>query len=124
MAQQHGIGREFLRLVQAGQQHQLTLNPWPTHLMFSPPLSLIAKAPSNWSNCLFGISAQPEKNGKVKLWVSSQAFANFYPSQKYNVPSILGSDGWREMESADLETFLANLEGLFQKIDAESKSAS
>jgi uncharacterized coiled-coil DUF342 family protein len=122
MAQQHGIGREFLRLVHAGKQHQLTLNPWPTHLMFSPPLNLIAKAPSNWSNCLFGISAQPEKNGKVKLWVSSQAFANFYPSQKYNVPSILGSDGWREMESADLEAFVANLEGLFEKIDAESNS--
>lgn len=124
MAQQHGISRDFLRLVQAGQQHQLTLNPWPTHLMFSPPLSLIAKAPSNWSNCLFGMSAQPESNGKIKLWLSSQAFANFYPSQKYNVPSMLGSDGWREMESADLETFVANLESLFEKIEAESKSAS
>ncbi len=124
MAQQHGIGREFMRLVHAGQQHQLTMNPWPTHLMFSPPLNLIAKAPSNWSNCLFGVSAQPEKNGKVKLWVSSQAFANFYPSQKYNVPSILGSDGWREMESSDLEAFVANLEGLFEKIDAESNSFS
>ncbi|MBW4497262.1 MAG: hypothetical protein KME26_30230 [Oscillatoria princeps RMCB-10] len=122
MAQQHGIGREFLRLVHAGKQHQLTLNPWPTHLMFSPPLNLIAKAPSNWSNCLFGISAQPESNGKVKLWVSSQAFANFYPSQKYNVPSILGSDGWREMESLDMEGFVFNLESLFEKIDAESNS--
>jgi hypothetical protein len=63
------------------------------------------------------LGGQPTKDGKVQLWTSSQAFADFYPVIPYTVTSILGFDGWQEMEKPEIEGFVAKLNQLFESFE-------
>lgn len=116
VARQNGIEDEFNLAIEAGKKHNLALNPWPTNLMFSPPSELLAGAKPNLSQCLFIIAAQPTAEGKVKLWVSPQSFAEFYQIAPATVTSVLGEDGWQETDKAGIEEFVAKLDLLFQQI--------
>ncbi|HBE33742.1 MAG TPA: hypothetical protein DD990_21120, partial [Cyanobacteria bacterium UBA11368] len=118
MAEAHGIGEEFQMVTQAAEKHHLTLNPWPTNLVFGPADNLIATKLSHCSQCLFTISGQPTQEGKVRLWLSSQAFADFYPVMQMTVTSILGFDGWVEMTKGEIEQFVASLNRLFELLEA------
>jgi acetolactate synthase small subunit len=118
MAEAHGIGTEFQMVTQAAEKHHLTLNPWPTNLVFGPADNLIATKSSNRSQCLFTMSGQPTQEGKVRLWLSSQTFADFYPVMEMTVTSILGFDGWVEMTKGEIEQFVASLNRLFESLEA------
>lgn len=118
MAEAHGIGKEFQLVTQAAEKNHLTLNPWPTNLVFGPADNLITAKSSKRSQCLFTISGQPTPEGKVRLWLSSQAFADFYPVMAMTVSSILGFDGWMEMTKAEIEQFVASLNRLFDCLAA------
>ncbi len=118
MAEAQGIGEEFQMVRQAAEKHHLTLNPWPTNLVFGPADNLIATKLSHCSQCLFTISGQPTQEGKVRLWLSSQAFADFYPVMQMTVTSILGFDGWVEMTKGEIEQFVASLNRLFELLEA------
>ncbi|QDL15817.1 hypothetical protein DP113_17485 [Brasilonema octagenarum UFV-E1] len=115
MAEARGIGKEFQMVIQAAKKHHLTLNPWPTNLMVSPAAHLLSTARRNSSQCLFIISGQPAMDGKVRLWVSTHAIAKFYPVRQQTVTSLLGFDGWREMDKAQIEEFVASLNRLFEE---------
>ncbi|NMF62419.1 hypothetical protein [Brasilonema octagenarum] len=115
MAEARGIGKEFQMVIQAAKKHHLTLNPWPTNLMISPAAHLLCTARRNSSQCLFIISGQPAMDGKVRLWVSTHAIAKFYPVRQQTVTSLLGFDGWREMDKAQIEEFVASLNRLFEE---------
>ena len=115
MAEARGIGKEFQMVIQAAKKHHLTLNPWPTNLMISPAAHLLCTARRNSSQCLFIISGQPAMDGKVRLWVSTHAIAEFYPVRQQTVTSLLGFDGWREMDKAQIEEFVASLNRLFEE---------
>jgi hypothetical protein len=54
----------------------------------------------------------------VLLWLSSQAFADFYPVMQMTVTSILGFDGWVEMGKGEIEQFVASLNRLFESLEA------
>lgn len=114
LAREHGVAQQFQLVIAAAREHNLTLNPWPTNLMVSPAAKLLAGAKSNSSQCLFIVSAQPTEEGKVKLWLSSEAFAEFYPLTPQTVASMLGDDGWYEMDKEQIEAFVANLDRLFE----------
>ncbi len=118
MAQAHGIGTEFQMVTQAAEKLNLTLNPWPTNLVFGPADNLITTKSSKRSQCLFTMSGQPTPEGKVRLWLSSQAFADFYPVMEMTVTSILGFDGWQEMGKGEIEQFVASLNRLFESLEA------
>ena len=115
MAEARGIGKEFQMVIQAAKKHHLTLNPWPTNLMISPAAHLLCTARRNSSQCLFILSGQPAMDGKVRLWVSTHAIAEFYPVRQQTVTSLLGFDGWREMDKAQIEEFVASLNRLFEE---------
>jgi cytochrome c556 len=117
MAEAYGIGKEVQLVTQVAEQHHLTLNAWPTNLIFGPATHLIAAGIRHRSQCLFTMSGQPTKDGKVQLWTSSQAFADFYPVIPYTVTSILGFDGWQEMEKPQIEGFVAKLNQLFESFE-------
>lgn len=116
VARENGIEEEFNLAIASGKKHNLTLNPWPTNLMFSPPTELLAGVKPNLSQCLFIIAAQPTPAGKVKLWISPQSFAEFYQIAPATVTSILGEEGWQEIDRAGIEEFVAKLDTLFQQI--------
>jgi predicted outer membrane protein len=124
MAEARGIGKEFQMVIQAAKKHHLTLNLWPTNLMISPAAHLLCTARRNSSQCLFIISGQPAMDGKVRLWVSTHAIAEFYPVRQQTVTSLLGFDGWREMDKAQIEEFVASLNRLFEEASVSRTSSN
>jgi hypothetical protein len=114
MAKSNGIGEEFQQVLEVAKRFNLGLIPKPTNLMFTPANHLVFTIPSNYSRCLFIVSAQPTDTGKVQIWMSPKAIAEFYPAMQEAVTSSLGFfDGWREMDKAEVEEFVASLNQLF-----------
>ncbi|MBE9226144.1 hypothetical protein IQ264_11985 [Phormidium sp. LEGE 05292] len=112
IAEENGIGEEFQSILKIASQHQLTFASWPTNLMISPPKNRMLSATSNCSKCLFIVSAKPSDEGKLKVWLSPNAIAKFYPTNKHNLSLIFGEEGWREMGKAEVENFVATLNQL------------
>jgi ribosomal protein L29 len=112
MAEENGIGEEFQLILKVARQHQLTFDCWPTNLMVSPPTTRMLSVPSNCSKCLFVVSAKPSDEGKLKLWLSPNTIAKFYPTNKHEISVILGDDGWREIGKPEVENFATTLNQL------------
>ncbi|XWK90113.1 MAG: hypothetical protein U7127_08710 [Phormidium sp.] len=112
MAEENGIGEEFQLILKIASQHQLTFDCWPTNLMVSPPKARMLSVPSNCSKCLFIVSAKPSDEGKLKLWLSPNTIAKFYPTNKHDLCLILGDDGWREIGKPEVENFATTLNQL------------
>ncbi|OKH38801.1 hypothetical protein NIES2119_09445 [[Phormidium ambiguum] IAM M-71] len=112
IAEENGIGEEFQSILKIASKHQLTFASWPTNLMISPPKTRMLSVPSNCSKCLFIVSAKPSDEGKLKVWLSPNAIAKFYPTNKHNLSLIFGEEGWREMGKAEVKNFVATLNQL------------
>lgn len=112
IAEENGISEEFQSILKIASQHQLTFASWPTNLMISPPQNRMLSATSNCSKCLFVVSAKPSDEGKLKVWLSPNAIAKFYPTNKHDLSLIFGEEGWREMGKAEVENFVATLNQL------------
>ncbi|MFB2896342.1 hypothetical protein ACE1CI_25820 [Aerosakkonemataceae cyanobacterium BLCC-F50] len=112
MAEENGIGEEFQLILKVASQHQLTFDCWPTNLMVSPPTSRMLSVPSNCSKCLFVVSAKPSDEGNLKLWLSPNTIAKFYPTNKHEISVILGDEGWREIGKPEVENFATTLNQL------------
>ncbi|MFB2837110.1 hypothetical protein [Floridanema evergladense] len=112
IAEENGIGEELQLILKTASQHQLTVDSWPTNLMVSPSKSRMLSLPSNASKCLFVVSAKPSDEGNLQLWLSPNTIAKFYPTNKHNISSIFGDEGWREMNKAEVENFVVSLNQL------------
>lgn len=112
VAEENGIGEEFKSILKIASQHQLTFDFWPTNLMISPPKARMLSVPTNCSKCLFLVSVKPSDEGKLKVWLSPNAIAKFYPKNQHNLSLIFGDEGWRELGKAELENFVATLNQL------------
>jgi len=112
LAELNGISEEFELILKTLKEHGLTLNAWPTNLMVSPPENHNYARSSNCSRCLLVVSGLPSSEGKIKIWLSTKAIANFYPVSQY-IRQSLGSDGWSEMDKIEVEKFVATLNQVF-----------
>ena len=112
IAEENGIGEEFQSILKFATQKQLTCDSLPTNLMISAPKARMLSVPSNFSKCLFVVSAKPSDEGKVKVWLSPNTIAKFYPTNKHNLSTIFGNEGWREMDKSQIENFVTTLNQL------------
>ncbi|MBD2771276.1 hypothetical protein [Iningainema tapete] len=119
LARSKGIGSEFEQILQAGKENGFTLHPWPTNLTFSPSRQLVRANNLNRTQSLLILSALPTTDGKVRLWLDKDAIANFYPISQHIVTSLLGANGWREMEPKQISEFIASLNQLFEHIHSK-----
>ncbi len=121
MARSNGIGEEFQQVLEVAKRYKLGLISIHTKLMFTITNDLVSTVPSNYSRCLFIVSAQPTDAGEVQIWVSPRAITEFYPAAKETVTFGLGDfDGWREMNKAEVEEFVASLNRLFAVVSTNS----
>jgi Holliday junction resolvase-like predicted endonuclease len=113
LADRTGLGREFRRLLEAAQEHDLYPAPYKKRIRYAPP--------ANRTRTLFTAQASPTA-GESALWVYVQpeAFAEFYPVTEEVAISILGPAGWHEMAPSDIDGFVANLTQLFERIESKS----
>lgn len=108
-ADQHGTGREFRAILEAAQKHNLYPRPYKRSIMYT--------APANRTRMLFTVWINSKTGGGPLVWISPEAFAEFYPLTEEEAASILGPRGERTMTYADMEAFLANLDRLFDRIE-------
>jgi len=93
MARRNGIGEEFKTLVEAGQQiRRLCPRVYRTSVMFAPQ--------ENRTRCVYTVWATPS-NGKVRLYLSEEAFSDFFGIEKGKIKSVLGEGGWRFLSKQD-----------------------
>ena len=110
LADRAGLGLEFRKLLEAAREYDLYPVPYKKRIRYAPP--------ANRTRTLFTAQASPGA-GESALWVYIQpeAFGEFYPVTEEAAISLLGTAGWYEMTSADIDSFVTNLAQLFQQID-------
>jgi hypothetical protein len=104
-----GIGKDFRTILGAAQRHGLYARPWKNAVMYTPPF--------NRNRTLLTANAWTLADGLLRLYVGSEAFAEFYPVTEETAVSTLGPQGWRLMTSSDVEEFVASLARLFESIE-------
>ena len=109
VADKSGVGQNFRRILEAGQEYNLYPRPYATSIMYT--------SPANRSRMLFTVWANAKADRSLKTYIGPAAFAEFYPVTEETVIEILGvKDGYKDMTSQDVEMFLANLNRLFEII--------
>jgi Holliday junction resolvase-like predicted endonuclease len=109
-----GIGVDFRAIVEAAKRHNLYLRSFKTSLMVAPP--------ANRTRCLFTIWSEPDPEGRIWAWVGTEPVSEFYPVDESRVEGALGEQGWKHMDSKDVQKFVAGLDELFGEIEKSQKS--
>lgn len=108
-AEQAGVGEQFQMILDAAKRHNLYPRPYKRSVMYTPP--------SNRTRMLFTVWARPRAGGLLRVYVGSEAFAEFYPVLEEEVTSLLGPEGWQRMTTSDVEAFVAGLDRLFESTE-------
>jgi hypothetical protein len=108
-AERAGIGGLFSELREAGELCGLYPRVWKTSVMFAPP--------ANRTRTLYTVWTSPA-NGRVRVYLAADAFTEFFRLSKPAVVAALGSDGWRELDAPDVESFSAGLKSLFSSLES------
>jgi Endonuclease NucS C-terminal domain len=115
LAHRSGTGPDFERILHVATSLGLYPRTYKTSIMYT--------SPENRATMLFTVWARPER-GCLKLWLSHENFAEFYPTTMDEVAQYLGSDGRRHLDPAKVEEFIGGLERLFKLIRERSSSQS
>jgi hypothetical protein len=65
--------------------------------------------------CLFTAWTKPRSN-RMRVYVVPQAFAEFYPITEEEADDVFGPNGYREMDSSQVNEFIKALEIMMSKI--------
>jgi len=108
-ADRAGIGDDFRLILEAAKRHGLYARPWKNAVTYTPPF--------NRNRALLTANAWTQADGLLRLYVGSDAFAEFYSVTEETAVSMLGPQGWRIMTTSDVEEFIASLARLFESIE-------
>ncbi len=108
VADQEGIGSEFRSFLEIAQQHNLHTRPYKNSIMYAPP--------SKRTRMLFTVWNKPS-SGLLKLYVSPNAIAEFYPILEEDAKNQLGEDGYRKLNPSETKKLVESIHGLFQNIE-------
>lgn len=109
-----GIGKDFRRFCAAGLRYGLYPRLWKTSVMFAPPESK--------NRMIFTVWTKPLRN-QLKVYLGTEAIAEFYPISVSEAAKAIGKDGWRELGSAEVAKLLQALDDLFSKFREKTDSA-
>jgi hypothetical protein len=114
LAHQTGIGPLVDRILDTARDLQLNLRPYRTSVMITPP--------NNHTRMLFTVWGEG-KDGKVKMCVGHSPFAEYFPITERTVARFLGEDGWRWLDSREIQVFSTGLRELMTPIVRPANSA-
>ena len=107
-----GIGPDFRRFCAMGLQLGLYPRLWKTSVMFTPPNSR--------NRMLFTVWTKPV-HSHLKVYVSAEAIAEFYPVSVSDAANAIGKDGWRELDGVSVSNVLQGYENLFASFEGRTK---
>jgi hypothetical protein len=115
LADRHAHGDAFRQLLDVGREAGLHVRPYRTSLMFAPQ--------TNRSRIIFTMWAHPTRD-KLRLYVSPEAVAEFFPVSAEEAQSFVGANGWRYFTPDEAKEFAAKVRMPFefvrQKADQQS----
>ena len=110
-----GIGKDFRRFCEAALRFGLYPRMWKTSVMFAPP--------SSRNRMIFTAWAKPLRK-KLKVYLSPEAIAEFYPVTVTSAKRAVGKRGYRELGSPEVSRILNSLQDLFSKFRSENDTQS
>jgi hypothetical protein len=103
-ADEAGIGPDFRRFCATGLRLGLYPRLWKTSVMFTPPKSR--------NRMLFTIWTKPVRK-QLRVYLSPEVIAEFYPVSVSEAASAIGKNGWRELASEAVTKVLQAYDDLF-----------
>jgi len=110
MADKFGVGGMFRQIWDAAARHGLHTRNYASSVMYTSPRARTRMLFTIWTRLL--------KQGMLATYIGHSAFAEFYPVTEEDVAECLGPEGWRYMNQADVDAFIAGLDRLFEKINS------
>lgn len=111
IADQNGIGDAFRILLDAGMRNALYPRVEQSTIMLTPQ--------ANKNRTLYTLWTAP-KNDALKVYIVTDAFAEFFPVSDTTAYEMLGEPGWRVMSTDDAEAFATSLDSLMASISSTS----
>ena len=108
IADREGIGNEFRSFLEIAKQHNLHTRPYKNSIMYAPP--------SKRTRMLFTVWNKTS-SGLLKLYVSPNAIAEFYPILEEDAKNQLGEDGYRKLNPSETKKLAESIQGLFQSLE-------
>jgi hypothetical protein len=111
LAVQNGVGYEFRRIYDAATKHGLYPRLYRWSVMYTPPQNKTRVIICAWVK---------SKRGHFDIYISHQAFAEFFPIGEREASRILEWTDRQVMTPDDVDAFVGNLDKLFARIEANS----
>ena len=108
-----GTGPDFRRFCALGLQLGLYPRLWKTSVMFTPPKSR--------NRMLFTVWTKPVRK-QLRVFLSAEAIAEFYPVSVSDAANAIGKDGWRELDCESVSKVLHGYENLFASFDGRTNA--
>jgi Holliday junction resolvase-like predicted endonuclease len=108
IAAENGIGDDFRLFHETAIRHGMYPRTYRWSIMYTPP--------QNKTRCLICVWAKREKPREVVVYISSEAFAEFYPIPEKEVTEILGANHWERFPQGKVDVLASGLDALFEKI--------
>lgn len=98
LAESSGIGAHFRAILDVVEKTDVYPRPFKWSVMYTPP--------NRRDRMLFIVSGSPA-GGKLRVYVSPSAIAEFYPVAAEQVQATLGSEGWHLLDERGARGFAA-----------------
>ena len=103
-AERNGLGEVFRRILKASEELGLYARACKKCIMYAPPANRI--------RCLFTVWTDRTASGGMSVYVSAEAFEQFYGVPADEVRETFQSDGWLDLTPNKVESFLDGLREL------------
>lgn len=107
LADENGIGEPFQLVYEAAMKYGLYPKRYAKSIMYAPQ--------RNKNRVLFCVWVIPVR-GKMRIWLASSAFAEFFPVRESDVIRILGRDRDLYVDVSETSEFTRKLDHLFKMI--------
>lgn len=109
------INREIMETIRgAAERNGLYTRPWKYSLMYTPP---------SMANRMLFTASFSGHEGAITMYLSAEAFSEFFPVTVEEVAAALGGEDQRQMNLDDARAFGEALDRLFVKIAGDDDQA-
>ena len=113
-ADESAVGRDFRNICETSNALELYARCYKFSVMFAPM--------SSKNRALFTVWTKPVNN-KLKVYVSAEAIAEFFPISTADAAKIIGFDGIRELNHEAVNKLLPQLKQIFGAAQEESSDS-
>ena len=107
-ADQLGIGTVYRRIHKTAVGHGMFARGYAYSIMYTPP--------QHHGRCLLYPPMKPTKDGKLRVYVATETFAEFYAVDGPQAERILGAQGFRLVDATNVEELVGQLDRFFEAV--------